>query len=173
MENNQQQIIDSLIAEFNRINSMNANNKTFNLINIEPLNAKTDEIKRYKAMREADKKAWNELAYQEVYRLIDLFKQDLPNACIEKYGKENGHIDIPSIIIGKDERHTRGHSENHVSIHIEVRTNKMVKDSYGGTWSFGSELIYRYGIFNKEYKTIEEVVTSKEFLEELRLKVLS
>jgi hypothetical protein len=33
MENNQQQIIDSLIAEFNRINSMSANNKKFNLIN--------------------------------------------------------------------------------------------------------------------------------------------
>lgn len=170
MKTEQQQIINSLISEFNRIDSMSANNKTFNLINIEPLNEKTNEIERYRAMLEADEKAWEELATQEAYRLIDLLREDLPNACIQKYGKENGYIDIPKIMIRKN-KSTICHHEYYILIEINIKRNNKVTDSFGGSWTLGSELSYKYN--NNEYKTIQDVVSDKRFLEDLRYKVLS
>ena len=121
---NQQSIIDAITSEFNRINSVNKST-SFNLVDASKLSSINDEIKRNKEEAEAIKKHWHELAMDEAERLAVLLQQDLPMACVERFGKSNGKIEAPSVIIQR-QRGICGHHENYVSFEVVVRLGEYV-----------------------------------------------
>jgi hypothetical protein len=171
MTTNQQQIIDALVNELNRIEAMHKPSTTFSLINVDALNDKTNEIKRYKMQEEAERLAWTEMANEEARRLVKLFKSDLPNASIQKYGDGNSFYYLPSVLIRRDEN-TSTHHESCVNVEVVVVRRNDVKDSFGNYYDRGIKLNYRYNYGKEEFETIEELVSNHYFLESVRNRVL-
>jgi hypothetical protein len=171
MTTNQQQIIDALVNEFNRIEAMHAPSTTFSLINVDALNDKTNEMKRYKLQEEAERLAWDEIANEEARRLVKLFQADLPTASVQKYGKENRFYDLPSVLIRRDEN-TSTHPESCVNVEVVVVRRNDVKDSFGNYYTRCLKLNYRYNYGREEFETIEELVSNHYFLESIRNRVL-
>jgi hypothetical protein len=165
-----QEIINTLINEFNRIEDSRNQNKGFNLIKIDSLNEKTNEIQRFKEEAIANKQAWDDIANEEAIRLVKLFQEDLPNACVQKYGKETGHYDLPSLMIRRNENSST-HYQNCVSIEVKILT-ETIRDSFGNTYSKGLSLAYRFNYDRNEFNTIEELVKDSTFLESIRTRVL-
>lgn len=165
-----QEIINTLINELNRIEDSRNQNKGFNLINIDSLNEKTNEIKRYEEEELANKLAWERIANEEAIRLVKLFQEDLPNACVQKYGKENRHYDLPSILIRRN-NNTSTHPESCVNVEVIV-IREYFHDSFGRTISKGLRLAYRFNYGKEEFNTIEDLVKDSRFLETIRTRVL-
>ena len=171
MTTNQQQIVNSLIAEFNRIEAEHKPKTTFNLINLDALNDKTNEIARYKAEEKANLESWDKMANDEAKRLVKLFQEDLPTASVQKYGKENGYHDLPIVLIRRNEN-TSTHPDSQVSVSVIISKAIDVRDSFGNAYERGAQLKYRFSYGGESFNSIEELVSNKLFLEELRLKVL-
>lgn len=171
MKANQQRIIDALVNEMTRIEAMHTPRTSFKLINVDALNDKTNEIEMYKAREKAEMEAWEELAQEEARRLVKLFKADLPNACIQKYGDGNTYYDLPSLVIRRNER-TSTHPDSCVNIEVTIVKYDDVKDSFGNYYRRGVRLNYRFNYGNERYDTIEDLVSQRDFLESIRNKVL-
>jgi hypothetical protein len=164
----QQNILDSLVNEFNRINNEPTPSGSFNFINCDPLLQKTREIEQNRAIADADYQAWRKIALDEADRLVLLLRQDLPNACIFRHGKENGFHEAPTIKILRNER-TSTHYESCVSICVNVVKEK-VSQTHGCDYRKGVCLAYATDSF--EYKTMQDLANSKDFQEQIRRKVL-
>jgi hypothetical protein len=145
----------------------------FNLINVDTLKEKTNKIQRYKMQEEADRLAWEEIANEEAIRLVKLFKADLSNASVQKYGRENGHYDSPKVLIRRDDE-TSTHIDSSVTVEVVVVRKNDVNDSLGNFYTRGVKLYYRhsYSYKGEKFDTIEELVSDWKFLEALRTRVL-
>jgi hypothetical protein len=166
MNQNQEKIIQDLIAEFNRIENMATENTGFNLININPLLEESREIEMMKANQEADLESRELMAFEEMRRVIGLLQQDLPNASIQAYGRENGHYIRPSILIRRNSDDTT--YENYVSIEIKVEKESFLHKNK--RYERGSRL--SYNCIERKYTTIEELVNDNLFLQRIRTLVL-
>ena len=172
---NQQAIIDSLTNEFNRINNESTKG-SFNLININPLIDKTREIKENQRIAELDKQMWDKLAMDEAQRIAELLSEDLPFACVERYGKSNGHYDLPYITIQRGKGIT-GHHENHVCIQVTI-VKEWVKQSHDCGYEKGIRLGYEryehsYSNNRTIYNSIEELFEKSNIAEEIRIKIIN
>jgi len=165
---NQQLIIESLTSEFLRINNEHRNEGSFNLINIDPLMQKTMEIKQNKREAEMDYEAWHNIAMQEAERIVQLLRQDLPNACVERYGESNGKYDAPSVLIQRKKGRS-GHHENYVSIDVVVK-KEAVYQSHGCDYKKGVSLLYRHN--DNLFNSIEELFEKSSIADEIRIKIL-
>jgi hypothetical protein len=167
----QQNILDSLVNEFNRINNEPTPSGSFNFINTDPLLQKTKEINQNKAIAKADRLAWEKIAIDEANRIVKLLRQDLPNACIYRHSEANGHVDSSRIKILRD-RDTSTHYESCVTIEVGVRTEAegQTHDCY---YYKGVELYY-YNPYRSDdkYNTMQELANSSNFQEQIREKVL-
>lgn len=171
---NQQAIIDSLTTEFNRINNQNNSPKQFNLIDISHLEEKTEEIRRNNAEAEAIKKHWHQLAMDEAGRIAVLLQADLPMACVERFGKSNGKVDAPSVIIQRG-RGICGHHENYVSFDIERKFGGYVQQSHGCGYQEIVGLVYTHYNTQKKpntYDSVEELFAMSGIAEEIRKKII-
>jgi len=171
MTTNQKQIIDALVNEFNRIESMHKPSTTFSLINADVLNEKTNEIRQHELNEIADSEAWDKIANEEARRLVNLFKSDLPTASVQKYGRENGHYDLPSVLIRRNES-TSTHNESSVTVGVTIVKQRDVEDSFGNRYNRGVKLNYRFNYGDEGFETIEDLVANKHFLESIRRRVL-
>jgi hypothetical protein len=165
LTNNQQELLSQLINEFNRMNESKKTSTGFNLIDINPLAKINQEIKEFNQLADADCIAWNNLANQEAQRIVDLLKQDLQGYCVQKYGKENGHYDLPSILIRHDEK-TSTHCNSCVTINVEIEhQTKYIHDT---PRNFGVKLYYVSTYGGTRYYTIEEAISDATFQRKLR-----
>jgi hypothetical protein len=169
LTNNQQTIINQIIGEFNRMNTANNSNKKFNLIDINPLEKINREIKEFEELANADSKAWEKIANNEAQRIVDLLKEDLKGYSVQKYGKENGFIDIPVILIRKSDKHS---THNEDSVRIQVHIQKEDKLVHGSFKQFGIGLKYSSTYNGLRYNTIEEALNDEWFQLNLRRIVL-
>jgi hypothetical protein len=169
----QQQIIDNLTAEFNRINSFAKMSSGFNLIDIEPLKRKSEEIKQNKLIAEQDAKMWRQIAMDEAERIAKLLQEDLPFACVERYGKSNGHCDLPSVCIQR-EKGRSGHHENFVAIDVLINTEYEYQ-THECSYHKGIGLSYRHEYVKDKcrYSSIEELFEKSTIKEEIRTKILN
>ena len=117
MTENQQSIINSLTAEFNRINSLTKSSSSFNLIDVTPLAAENRAKTSWDMMSEGDLKAWESFANERAYDIAEMLRKDLPNAIIQKYGDGNTFCDLPKILI-KHPRNISEHPSEVVSIEV-------------------------------------------------------
>jgi hypothetical protein len=170
MNQNQEKIIQDLIAEFNRIENMATENTGFNLININPLLEKAREIEMMKANQKADLESWELMAFEEMRRVIGLLQKDLPNASIQAYGRETGHYIRPGILIRRNSDDTT-HHDSCVNIEIEVEKESFM---HNNEWyEKGIRLNYNsYSASKKNYATIGELVSDDLFLRRIRTLVL-
>lgn len=171
MTTNQKQIIDALVNEFNRIESMQKPSTTFSLINADVLNEKTNEIRQHELNENADKEAWDKIANEEARRLVRIFKSDLPTASVQKYDSENGHYDLPSILIRRNEN-MGTHVDDCVNVEVKIVKQRDVKDSFGNLYNRGVKLNYGFNYGDERFETIEDLVANKYFLESIRKRVL-
>lgn len=187
MTTQQQSIIDSLAAEFERINAASVSKKGFNLIDIEPLQEKTRLQKEWKRLVDEDNATWEKAANAEVDRIVELLIQDLPEYVkVERYSSAIGTYYMPKLQIRHEKQHFNAHPDDVVTIAVIARKERRT-DSHGNHGYFGFELVYapspmhksansKYDIANdyeSAYKTIEEAVNDPYFKEALRARVIS
>ena len=168
---NQQEIINKLTAEFERINSDSSKSK-FNLIDINPLIQKTNEIESNKRIEKLDAEMWNKLAMDEAQRIAELIQADLPFACVERYGKSNGHYDLPYVTIQRQKGIT-GHYENHVCIEVGIE-KEWESLTHNCGYKKGIRLYYSHNYSNDKtkYNSIEELFEKSTIAEQIRVKIL-
>ena len=162
MTTKQQQIVDALVNELNRIESMHKPTTAFNLIDVNALKDKTNEIEKYLARHKADKDAWKKIATEELIRLAKIFKADLPTASVQN--------DQSDLVIKRDEFRPSDYATC-IFIRVKIVSINDVIDSFGNKYSRCVKLQYEY---NSSYvfDTIEELVANKNFLELVRTRVL-
>lgn len=169
LTNNQQELLNQLINEFNRMNESKKTSTGFNLIDINPLAKINQEIKEFRELAKTDHIAWGKLANQEAQRIVDLLKQDLQGYCVEKYGRENGHYDSPTILIRHSEK-TSTHSDSCVTIDVSIKYQPRFL--HNESLSFGANLYYVSTYGGMHYKTIEEAISDASFQRKLRERVI-
>jgi hypothetical protein len=170
---NQQQLISNITAEFIKINASAKKENTFNLIDIQPLFNKCKEIEDNKKIVETDDNLWNNIAMDEAQRIADLLQADMPFACVERYGKSNGHYDMPKICIQR-EKGLSGHHENYVSISVVVVT-ELEYLSHGICYNKGVSLAYKADYLGNDthYSSIEELFVKSDVTEQIRRKIIN
>lgn len=182
LTNNQKEIIDSLIYEFGKMNENKQSKKGFNLIDIAPMQERNTKQAEWREMQRLDALAWEKLAEDECYRIIELLKEDMPNARIEKFGERNGKYELNEILIARQGTHMRLHHSEYVSIEVKVKTERRV-DEYGQGYDFGVGFRYipyptklddacNYEARKWKYNTLEEVFADTWFTDALRKRVL-
>lgn len=169
LTNNQKSIIDAIKKEFIRINETKEEKREFNLINVDSLKQINDEIRRNKEEAEAIKNHWEKLAMDEAERIASLLQQDLPMACVERFGKSNGKIDLPSVIIQRQSG-ICGHHENYVDFDVRGKMGKHIEQSHGCRYQECVGLEYYYN--GLAYNSIEELFAESRIADEIRSKII-
>lgn len=168
MNKEQKQAIEQLERLFNK--KYESKSKGFTLINVDALNEKTNKIKFNERQEKLDEETWTNLANQEALRIIKLLKKDMPFVSIQKYGIENGHYDLPTIIIRRSDRGSTHHLD---CVTIEVVVDKFESvDEFGTYRKYGCGFVYRDNYSANRFETIEDLVQNPRFLETLRMRVL-
>lgn len=162
MTKEQSAIIDSLIEEFNKISRTPREKRSFNLIDMGPIQEKIAVKREWTEKYEKLKADLNAQANQEARTIADLLKLDLPELDVYKYAKENGHVDCPTIRVG--------HRSDWECIHVDIGY-VLVTDPYGDPWKMPTNLNYR--VFDSVYETIEAAMANKNFIERLRKLLMS
>ena len=151
----QQQIIDNLVSEFNKLQP--ATGKSFNLINTAPLIEKSNLIKQLRREEELSHESWIEAVRIETRRIVELLSDDLPTLEVSVFGSWNDTVLINKP--GKDD----------IRIYVGIRSKDIKNEELG---------IYVREYISLEYRTnqstsfrtdsIEEVLALPTFLEKLR-----
>ena len=151
----QQQIIDNLVSEFNKLQP--ATGKSFNLINTAPLIEKSNAIEQIKKEEELTYESWKEAARIEVRRVVELLSDDLPTLEVSVYGVWNDIIRISKP--GRDD----------IKIYVGIEYKNIINEELG---------IYVTEYLGLKYTTnqsssfkansIEKVFEDTSFLENLR-----
>ena len=166
LTNTQQQTIQFLTEQFEKLNVSTQPKTKFNLVDIKPIEDKLERIRQLDMEKETAYKIWTEARKNELHRIADLLREDLPKdrimVEINTYGSvlsicrmqylSNGQIFI------------NDHHESCVKIEVVLK-----KKSY---WDEYTNLYYRLNYGKVEYSTIEELVSTDEFKDTLRKRVL-
>ena len=168
----QKQIIQSMSDSFAKVNEQFETSKSFNLINADELLMLKRKKKEFEENVKIAKENWNKLAEAEVYRIISLLKEDLPNAVIQKMGKENRHYEGNSILIGRREIDLIGHHESYITIDVKSSGDTTIEDEYGNQSEIPSGLAYQYWESKERFSDIQSLCSSKAFINAIRNKVL-
>jgi hypothetical protein len=174
MTPNQKSIVESLINEFNRINSTTSDSKPFNLINADVLSAENRANYIWEQSSKSELESWEAAANEEAWSIVEMLKQDLPNAVVQKYGHGNDYYDLPSVLI-KHPSVIGSHHTEVVSIEVSV-AKEYRSNEYGYAAQFGKRLTYRVSPsvkgYNESYETLEEAVKDSAFIDALRKRVI-
>lgn len=171
----QQEIIANMSESFAKVNNQFNTSKSFNLVNaneLQMLNRKKEEFEENLRIAEEN---WNKAAESEVYRIISLFKEDLPFAVIEKMGKANGHYESNSIMIGRTKDNLIGHPSRHITIYVEHFKKTIIEDEYGNQGYIPEGLRYSYYAFPDtkiRFSNIQELCSHKYFAQQIRSRIL-
>jgi hypothetical protein len=169
---NQRQLIAQLTHEFQRINATKTNSK-FNLVNVDELHQVAEEIRQNKAEAEADASYWRQAAMDEANRIVELLREDLPMARVERYGQANGHYDSPDILIARKENRLFHHSD---CVNISVKVYKeRTKQTHDCHYYKGLRLVYEY--YNTphggvEYESIEQLFENSNAMNHIHQRIL-
>jgi hypothetical protein len=157
MNKKQQEIIDNLTREFNKLGTKPS--KSFNLVNIQPLMKKTAAIKQIRLEEELSHSAWVEAARIEARRIVELLSDDLPTLKVSVWGAWNTTIRLEKP--GRDP----------INIYIEIQ-RKEIKDEELDTYYKNYTGLYysNYVTPNKSFEStsIEDILSHHLFLENLR-----
>lgn len=167
----QTQILDSIQKEFSRINQQSEPTRSFNLIDVNPLIKKNQEIAEDEACMKANKFAWEQLAIEEAEAIMLLLRGDLPSyLSVERKTKDKGYAwDMPSIVIYDNTKHSRiPHHESHINIEVEIDYRDITLRHNRGYRQY-HYFKYKHSCLSScTYKTKEELFSSDYFISALR-----
>ena len=171
---NQQQTIQFLTEQFEKLNGSTQPNKKFNLVDIKPLEDKAEKIKKLDEEEETTYKIWTDAQKNELHRIADLLREDLPEDRtiieVNTYGCVLSICRIQYLTSGQI--FTNDHYDSCVKISVEKKRNNY-KDEYSQKWrNEYTNLYYTLNYGKVEYSTIEELVSTDEFKDTLRKRVL-
>jgi hypothetical protein len=155
MTTRQQQIIDSLVSEFNKLQPVMG--KGFNLINVQPLMEKNTAIEQVRLEEELSYESWIAAAQIEARRIVELLSDDLPTLKVSVWGVQDTCIEIYKP--GRDS----------IIIYVGIKS-KDIKNEDLGIY-FKQHLNLQYSTNQRsdfESDSIEEVLSQPWFLERLR-----
>lgn len=171
---NQQQTIEFIKAQFEKLNGSTQPKTKFNLVDIVPLQDKSERIRQLDEEDETEDKAWAELRKNELHRIADLLREDLPQdrimVKVNTYGCvlyicRMQYLSSGQIYINDD-------TDRCVTIHLELKRNSW-KDEYSQKYRGKyTNLYYTLNYGKVEYSTIEELCATEEFKDTLRKRVL-
>lgn len=172
---NQKQTIEFITAQFEKLNGSTQPKRKFNLVDIKPLEDKAEKIRQLDDEEEISKKMWTDTQKRELQRITDLLREDLPEDRIMV--KINTYGSVLSIcriqFLSNGELFINDHHESCVKIEVVLK-----KKSYWDEYSQKhrdeyTNFYYRLNYDrDKEYNTIEELVSTDEFKDTLRKRVL-
>jgi len=164
----QSQILDSIQKEFGRINQQSEPTRSFNLIDVNPLIKKNQEIAEDKACVKAHKVAWEQLAIEEAEAIMVLLRGDLPSyLSVERKTKNKGYAwDMASIVIYDNTKHSRiPHHESHMCIDVLIDYRDITLRHNCGYKQYHC---FKYKHSGDTYATKEELFSSAYFISKLR-----
>jgi len=164
----QSQILDSIQKEFSRINQQSEPTRSFKLIDVNPLIKKNQEIAEDRAIMEANKFAWEQLAIEEAEAIMVLLRGDLPSyLSVERKTKNKGYSwDMASIVIYENTKHSRiPHHELHICIDVLIDYRDITLRHNCGYKQYH---YFRYKHSGYTYATKEELFSSDFFISQLR-----
>jgi hypothetical protein len=155
MTTRQQQIIDSLVSEFNKLQPIMG--KGFNLINIQPLMEKNAAIEQVRLEEELSYESWIAASQIEARRIVELLSDDLPTLDVSVWGGEDRCIQIHQY--GRDS----------IIIYVEIKSKDIKNEDLDVYVRHYLNLQYRTNL-HSDFKSdsIEEVLSQPWFLERLR-----
>ena len=171
---NQQQTIEFLTAQFEKLNASTQPKRKFNLVDIKPLEDKSERIRQLDEEEKIQLQIWTDTQKHELHRIARLLIEDLPQEKtminINPYGCTLSICRIQFLSNGQI--FTNDHPESCVKISVEVK-----KKSYWDEYSQKhrdecNNLYYRLNYGKEEYSTIEELCATDEFKDTLRKRVL-
>ena len=174
LTNTQQQTIQFLTEQFEKLNGSQQPNKKFNLVDIKPLEDKAEKIRQLDKEDETEDKAWAELRKNELQRIAELLREDLPqNRTMVKVNTYGCVLYICRMqYLSSGQPFINDHPESCVTIDVELKRNSWLDEysqKYRGKYT---NLYYTLNYGKVEYSTIEELCATDEFKDTLRKRVL-
>lgn len=171
---NQKQTIEFITAQFEKLNGSTQPNKKFNLVDIKPLQDKAERIRQLDEEEEISKKMWTDAQESEIKRIVALFQEDLQqeNITVQPnfYGSQLKICRIGFLSNGQP--YVRDFHDSCVTINVYLK-EKSNWDEY--SYKYRTEytnFYYKLNYGKEEYSTIEELVSTDEFKDTLRKRVL-
>lgn len=153
----QQQIIDNLVSEFNKLQP--ATGKSFNLINTAPLIEKSNLIKQLRREEELSHESWVEAAQMEARRIVELLADDLPTIDVSVYGFCKTSIQL------------RKSGSNSIFIYVEICSTRNYSKELDECYNDYTGLEYSTYVTDSKKiisNSIEDILSHNLFLEKLR-----
>ena len=174
LTNTQQQTIQLLTAQFEKLNGSTQPKTKFNLVDIKPLQDKSERIRQLDEEEETTYKIWTDAQKNELQRIARLLIEDLPQdrtmVKINTYGCVLYICRMQYLSNGQP--FINDHPESCVTIDVEKKRNNY-KDEYSQKWrNEYTNLYYTLNYGKVEYSTIEELCATDEFKDTLRKRVL-
>lgn len=173
----QQQIIADMTNSFAKVNERFNTSKSFNLINADELHMLNRKKREFEDNVEIVKENWEMMASLEAYRIIELLKEDLPNAIIQKMEERCSQFrSVIEICKEESDKSSEFTSDiqlkykNRIDIQIKPLEWLIIEDEYGNWEKIPHELHYQHN--GSYYKSIQSLCSSEKFIEEIRNKVL-
>lgn len=155
MTTRQQQIIDNLVSEFNKLQPVMG--KDFNLINIQPLMEKNAAIEQVRLEEKLSYESWIAAAQIEARRIVELLSDDLPTLDVSVWGGDDRCIKIHQY--GRDS----------IIIYVEIKSKDIKNEDLDVYVRHYLNLQYSTNL-HSDFKSdsIEDVLSQPWFLERLR-----
>ena len=181
LTNTQQQTIQFLTEQFEKLNGSQQPNKKFNLVDIKPLQDKANRIEELDEEEKISKKMWTDAQESELQRIADLLREDLPEDRIliktNLYSREIKICRIQFTSAGTF--YVSEHKNECVTIGVKIRRESFYdeystkhRDKCSGIYYTMLQSISLLETKNVEYSTIEELCATEEFKDTLRKRVL-
>lgn len=174
LTNTQQKTIEFLTAQFEKLNASTQPNKKFNLVDIKPLEDKAERIKQLDEEEKIQYQIWKDAQKNELHRIARLLIEDLPQdrtmININPYGCVLSICRIQYLSNGQ--LFTNDHHESCVKIDVEVKKKRYWDEYSQKHRDEYTNLYYTLNYGKVEYNTIEELVSTDEFKDTLRKRVL-
>lgn len=171
---NQQQTIEFLTAQFEKLNASTQPKTKFNLVDIKPLQDKAERIRQLDEEAELSKKIWKDTQKHELHRIADLLREDLPqDRILIKTSFYGCTLYICRMqFLSNGQMYASDHHDNCVTIDVELGWRENW-DEYSQKYRTEyTNLYYRLNYKKVEYSTIEELCATDEFKDTLRKRVL-
>ena len=156
LTNTQQQTIQFLTEQFEKLNGSQQPNKKFNLVDIKTLEDKAEKIRQLDKEDETEDKAWAELRKNELQRIAELLREDLPqNRTMVKVNTYGCVLYICRMqYLSSGQPFINDHPESCVTIDVELKRNSWLDEysqKYRGKYT---NLYYTLNYGKVEYSTI-------------------
>jgi hypothetical protein len=171
---NQQQTIQFLTEQFEKLNGSTNQKTKFNLVDIKPLQDKAERIRQLDEEEKIQYQIWKDAQKNEIQRIADLLREDLPEdrtmVKINNYGSVLYICRMKFLSSGSC--YACDHPDSCVTIDVELKRNNYWDKYSQKSRNEYTNLYYTLNYGKVEYSTIEELCATEEFKDTLRTRVL-